>query len=253
MALFVEEHAAIGEPVQHVLEQRAVAGLALAQRLLGPLASGDLGLQGAVGRRQVVGTLLLPDVDDGRTAEVSRPLAVHAAARPSTSTSTGCLSPRSLISHDCRVSAVSTRLAEIGKRRAAFRGHELPKPLLQGGLSGQAQQGGTGQVDFPDACLAVPREIAYRGEVEEVVVLLGCLLGRRVGPLQFLVLHLQFDLVDLQLVEQGPGVDLGRALRGRGVPLAGVALPLGEGRSLRSDSWSCLKAVRCKDGGPCSR
>ena len=108
--------------------------------------------------------------------------------------------------------------AEIGKGGAVFQGHELPEPLLDHGLSVQAQQGGPGQVDFQDPRLVVPEEIAHRGEVEEVVILLRGLLGLRLGPLQFLVLHLQFDLVDLQFVDQGPRVDLGRGRIALGRP-----------------------------------
>ena len=81
----------------------------------------------------------------------------------------------------------------------------------------QAQQGRPGQVDLQDPPLAIPQEIPDRGEIEQIVVLFRCLLGRRLGALQFLVLHFQFDLVDLQLVDEGPCVDLAQAF-GRGWP-----------------------------------
>ena len=112
----------------------------------------------------------------------------------------------------------STRLQKSANAAAVFQGHELPEPLLHRGLSVQAQQGGPGQVDFQDPCLVVPEEIAHRGEVEQVVILLRGLLGLRLGALQFLVLHLQLDLVDLQFVDQGPRVRRGRGRIALGRP-----------------------------------
>ena len=135
---------------------------------------------------------------------------------PSTSTHTGSPSPRSLTSQVCWVSAASTRWQKSAKAGRFSGATNCPNRFCINGLSGQAQQGGPGQVDFQDPRLVVPQEIAHRGEVEEVVILLRCLPGRRLGPLEFLVLHLQLDLVDLQFVEQGADVDLGHARDGVG-------------------------------------
>ena len=49
---------------------------ALAERFLGVFVGGNFGLQGPVGRGQLVGALLLGDVDDRRAAESLLPRAV---------------------------------------------------------------------------------------------------------------------------------------------------------------------------------
>ena len=174
---------------------------------------GDLGLQGLVGCRQLVRALLLGDVDDRRTAKSPLPLAVlggdaldqHIDRLPVL---------RSLTSQVCLVSVASTRLQKSANAGAVFRRHELPEPLLDHGVAVQAQQRGPGQVDLQNPPLVVPQEIPNRGEIEQVVVLLRCLLGRCLGTLEFFVLHLQFDLMHLQLVDQGAGVGFERGFSG---------------------------------------
>jgi len=47
------------------------------------------------------------------------------------------------------------------------------------------------------------------------MVLVGHFLQRHLGAQQLLVLHFQFDLVDLQFVEQGANVDRGHVFEGR--------------------------------------
>ena len=159
---------------------------------------------------------------------------------PSTSTSTGCPSLEELDLAGLLGVAGQHPLAEIGKRGAVLRGHELPEPFLHRGLAVQAQQCGPGEIDFQDPPLVVPDKIPNRGEIEEFEVLLGCLLGRRLGPLQFLVLHFQFDLMDLQLVEQGANVCLGRrqfAFGPAGLqPLLRLAAQFARRRQARIDS-----------------
>ena len=70
-----------------------------------------------------------------------------------------------------------------------------------------------------DGPVPIQGEIADRGEIVEVGVFLQQRLHLVLGVLEFLVLHLQFDLVDLQFVEQplrvGFGFELGPIGRGR--------------------------------------
>ena len=93
-------------------------------------------------------------------------------------------------------------LAEIGKPSTIFHGHELPEPLVDHQAAIQAQQRGPGQVDLQNPPLVVPEEIGNWGKMEQVAVSLRRLLGRCLSPLEFLILHLQFDLMHLQLVDQ---------------------------------------------------
>ena len=107
---------------------------------LGLSPGGDLGLQGLVGCHQLVGPLLLGDVDDGRTAASSLPLAVRGGD--------------ALDQHDHGLPVAEELdlagllgvggqhlFAEIGKRGAVFHGHELPEPLLDRRPSGSGPAG----------------------------------------------------------------------------------------------------------------
>ena len=84
------------------------------------------------------------------------------------------------------------------------------------GLAVQAQQGGPGQIDLDDPPVLVPQEIRNRGEIEQVGVPRRRLLSRCFGGLEFFVLHLQFDPVHLQLVDQGASVRFGHGQSGPG-------------------------------------
>ncbi len=154
--------------------------LGLLQMLLGLLAGGDLGLQGLVGCRQLLGPFLLADVDHGRTAASSLPLAARGGDALDQRINGLCVAKERDLAGLLGIGGQHA-VAEIGKRAAVFQGHELPEALLHRGLSVQAQQGGPGQVDFQDPCLVVPEEIAHRGEVEELVILLRGLLGFRLA------------------------------------------------------------------------
>ena len=107
-------------------------------------------------------------------------------------------------------SVANTRVAEIGKRVAVLQRHELAKPLLNHSAAVQSQQCGPGQVDLQNPPLVVPEEIRNRGEIEQVAIPLRRLLGRCLGPQEFFVLHLQFDLMHLQLVDDGTRISIGR-------------------------------------------
>ena len=104
------------------------------------LARGDLGLQGLVGRGQLVGALLLGDVDDRRAAEPVLPLAVPGGD--------------ALDQHIDRLAVLEDLdlagllgvgrqhpVAEIGKRGAVFQGHELAEPLLDHARCGPGPAG----------------------------------------------------------------------------------------------------------------
>ena len=109
-------------------------------------------------------------------------------------------------------SVANTRRRKSANARAIFRRHELPEPLLARHAAVQAQQRGPRQVDLENPTVVVPEEMPDGGEIEQLGILLRCLLGLHPGPLEFLVLHLQFDLMHLQLVDHarasasdGPG------------------------------------------------
>ena len=152
------------------------------------------------------------------------------------------LAPRALEARLAREAVLSrdhTR-EELRERRAALwcKG-EGERPSCQ--LSPRnPEQGGSGEVRLPDQALPVEGEVADRGEIVEVEVVLekGCRLVP--GLRQLLVLQLQLYLVNLQLVDQPLRVLLlGRAraracARGR-PPLPGLPEP-----RFRTRSESCL-------------
>ena len=74
-------------------------------------------------------------------------------------------------------------------------------PLDQSGPF-DPQQAGRGEVGLADQSLAVEGQVAHRGEIVEVAVFFQPRLRLVPGLLEFLVLHLQLDLVDLQFVNQ---------------------------------------------------
>ena len=81
-------------------------------------------------------------------------------------------------------------------------------PLQQAG-SFDPQQAGRGEVRLLNRPLTVEGQVAHRGEIVEVAVLLQPRLHLVPGVLEFLVLHLQLDLVDLQFVDHAPQVGVG--------------------------------------------
>ena len=93
---------------------------------------------------------------------------------------------------------------QLGEPSAELRCHVLSEPLPERRAPVQPQQRRPGQVDLQDSTLLVQAEVADRGEVEQVMVLVGRLLQRLPGAQQLLVLHFQFNLMYLQFVEQAP-------------------------------------------------
>ena len=65
--------------------------------------------------------------------------------------------------------------------------------------------------------MLAPYEIPDGGEIEEVAILLGNLPKIGLGLREFLVLHFQFNLVDLQFVDQAANVSVGHGFRGLAV------------------------------------
>ena len=74
---------------------------------------------------------------------------------------------------------------------------------------------GARQVDFRDQALAGQGQVADRGELVEVHVAVARFLQGELGAPQLLVLHLQLDLVHLELVQELLG-GLRRRTRVRG-------------------------------------
>jgi hypothetical protein len=69
-----------------------------------------------------------------------------------------------------------------------------------------AKQCGSSQVHLQDSPLCIEGEIADRRKIVEISIFLQGDLQRVPSILQLGVLHRQFDLVDLQFVEQPLGV-----------------------------------------------
>ncbi len=92
------------------------------------------------------------------------------------------------------------------KDRLARRGHKTRQAPVDEPGPFHAEQGGSRQVHLQDPALFIQGEIADRGEIVEVGVFLQQRLHPVPGFLELGVLHLQFDLVDLQFVEQPLGV-----------------------------------------------
>jgi hypothetical protein len=76
----------------------------------------------------------------------------------------------------------------------------------------KAEQRGAGQVYLQDPALLVQAEVAYRGKVEKIAVLVRRFLRLHLCAQQFIILHFQFDLMDLQFVEQRPNFELSHTL-----------------------------------------
>ncbi len=72
-------------------------------------------------------------------------------------------------------------------------------------VSRHSQQGGSGEVGLHDQTILAEGEVADRRQFVEFEVALPQGLNLRLRPPQLLILHLQFDLVHPQLVEQPLG------------------------------------------------
>ncbi len=117
--------------------------------VLGLFPRDDLGLQSPVGCSQLVGALLLGDVDDGHTAAFSLPLTAWGGDALEQHIH-GLPVAKELDLAGPSVAGRQHPFAELGKGGAVLHGQELPKPLVDRRLARQAQQGGPGHVDFQD-------------------------------------------------------------------------------------------------------
>ncbi len=72
-------------------------------------------------------------------------------------------------------------------------------------LACHSEQRGAREVDLCNLGVGGQGDIAHRGEIVEVRVTVTRFLHGQMSLIQLLVLHLQFDLVHLQFVEQGIG------------------------------------------------
>jgi hypothetical protein len=91
---------------------------------------------------------------------------------------------------------------------------ETRKEAFQEFATFHTQQGGGGEVGFQDAACMVNGKIAHRGEVIEVGVFAAGFLQLGLGQPEFLVLHLQLDLVHAQFMDETGGLGRGELLRG---------------------------------------
>ena len=82
-----------------------------------------------------------------------------------------------------------------------------------------AEPCGGREVGLLDPAVGIEREVAYRGKVVEVGESSARGFQALAGPLQLVVLHLEFDLVDFQLVQQGVDrLGIGQAATGGRAP-----------------------------------
>ena len=92
------------------------------------------------------------------------------------------------------------------------RGNVRPETPLDQPGSFDPQQAGTGEVGLENRPLAIEGQVAHRGEIVEVAELLQPRLHFVPGFLEFFVLHLQLDLVDLQFMDEVLHVGFGTGL-----------------------------------------
>ena len=96
----------------------------------------------------------------------------------------------------------------------APRPHVQDQRLALEHLSDGLKHGRGGQVRLQDHAVAAEDDISDGREIEEVGVRRPGLLQLGMGPLEFVILHLHLDLVDLQLVDRGSNFRLGHLRQG---------------------------------------
>ena len=89
-----------------------------------------------------------------------------------------------------------------GKGGAVCRGNELPEPHAEQPGAHDPEEGSAGEVHGTDGPIAVDSNVADRGEIVEVGILFQSRFQIVPGSAQLFILHLQFDLVDLQFVKE---------------------------------------------------
>jgi len=83
-----------------------------------------------------------------------------------------------------------------------FRGDNLRKSVLTGFRAFQSEQNGCGQIDFDDCSSAIDGDIAHGGEIIEIRISFVELIGLAIGQFEFFTLHFQFDLANLEFMDQ---------------------------------------------------
>ena len=81
---------------------------------------------------------------------------------------------------------------------------EAGDALARQRAAGQAQQLGGGEVCLLNQAVFIDRAIRHRGEVIQVEIALARCIQIKLGAAQLFVLHLQFNLVHLQLMHRLP-------------------------------------------------
>ena len=113
-------------------------------------------------------------------------------------------------------------------------GNEMTEPAVQKRGALEAEKARPGEVHLADGAVGTQGEVAHGGEVVEVQVALPLRLGLIPRLFQLFVLHLQFDLVDLQFLDEP-------LLHGSRHPVSGcltLAFPLRDQPGLRAATQS---------------
>ena len=179
--------------------------LAIAKRLLGALAPADVGEHDAHRTRHRIGAAALTGDLGGEDRAPASPHGEVAGTRLVVAPDLGEEAPPG--GHALRLD----QRCEAGPP-------ELPA------VDAEERRGG--QVGILDPAGGVDREVADRGEVVEIQVAIPGVCEIGLGALQLLVLHLQLDLMDLELVQEFRcGQARGRIRGGAGEP--GLGAPSG--------------------------
>ena len=114
------------------------------------------------------------------------------------------------------IPAVDHPVDEIKHQGALVFGDELEEPPADEVHALDAEEASAREVRVADRAIALDRQVADGGEIEELRVALKPDLDLEPRLLQLLVLHLELDVLHLQLVEQAPemGVEAVRRVAG---------------------------------------
>ena len=100
---------------------------------------------------------------------------------------------------------------EVRENRPVGLGNIKQKALFDQLRSVRTDQSGTGQIGFGNCPFTVECQVADRGKIVKGAVFLRLRFRFAPGTPEFVVLHLQLNLMDLQLVDQSLGVRFGRS------------------------------------------
>jgi len=64
------------------------------------------------------------------------------------------------------------------------------------------QERGPGEIDFPDGTFCTEGEITYRRKIIKIDKSVAAFFDQYLASLQFIVLHLEFDLMNLKFMQQ---------------------------------------------------